>query len=210
MLIKLDFCLVHNAMDIATKGINFDVTARDFAIAEDIYGMDMASLIGKTKKMASTIADLTIGAATIQAEQILSVDIMFVEGVPSLIGLATPLDLTMATTLNAYDTAHGPRSALIVKKAIDNFIATLASRDFVTRLIMSDREGAVGAIRDELNSLGIEVDISGAGGHVARIERKIQTVKERIRAYISYQLPFTLTSPGVAMLVLFCVPGSTT
>ena len=155
--------------------------------------------------MATTIADITIGAATIQAEQILSVDIMFVEGVLSLIGLATPLDLTMVTTLNAYDSTHGPRSAIVVKKAIDSFIATLASRNFVTRLIMSDGEGAVGVIKDDLNMLGIEVDISGAGRHVARIERKIQTVKERIRAYIAHQLPFTLTSLGVAMLVLFCV-----
>ena len=165
----------------------------------------MASLKGKTKKMATTISDITIGAATIQAEQILSIDVMFVEGVPSLIGLATPLDLTMATTLSAYDATNGPRSAVVVKKAIDSFIATLASRNFITRLIISDGEGAVGAIKDDLNMLGIEVDISGAGGHVARIERKIQTVKERIRAYISHQLPFTLTSLGVAMLVLFCV-----
>ena len=70
---------------------------------------------------------------------------------------------------------------------------------------MSDGEGAVGKIKEDLNLLGIEVDISGAGGHVSRIERKIQTVKERLRAYISYQLPFTLTYLGVAMLVLFCV-----
>ena len=49
------------------------------------------------------------------------------------------------------------------------------------------------------------MDVSGAGGHVARIERKIQTVKERVRSYMSHQLPFTLTTLGVAMLVLFCV-----
>ena len=72
-------------------------------------------------------------------------------------------------------------------------------------MIISDGQGAVGRIKGELNMLGIEVDISGAGGHVARIERKIQTVKERLRAYISHQLPFTLTYLGVAMLVLFCV-----
>ena len=96
------------------------------------------------------------------------------------------------------------RSA-VVKKGIDGFVATLASRNFVTRMIMSDGEGAVGKIKEDLNMLGIEVDISGAGGHVARIERKIQTVKERLRAYIAHQLPFTLTYLGVAMLVLFCV-----
>ena len=130
---------------------------------------------------------------------------MFVDGVPSLIGFATPLDLTMAVTLSSYDSAQGPRSAIVIKKGIDGFVSTLASRNFVTRLIMSDGEGAVGKIKEELNLLGIEVDISGAGGHVSRIERKIQTVKERVRAYISYQLPFTLTYLGVAMLVLFCV-----
>ena len=75
----------------------------------------------------------------------------------------------------------------------------------MTKLIMSDGEGAIGAITADLNQLGVEVDVSGAGGHVARIERKIQTVKERVRAHMSHQLPFTLTTLGVAMLVLFCV-----
>lgn len=70
---------------------------------------------------------------------------------------------------------------------------------------MSDGEGAIGAIKEELNLLGLEVDVSGAGGHVARIERKIQTVEGRVRAYISHHLPFTLTTLRIAMLVLFCV-----
>ena len=33
----------------------------------------------------------------------------------------------------------------------------------------------------------------------------VQTVKERVRAHISHQLPFTLTTLGIAMFVLFCV-----
>ena len=60
-----------------------------------------------------------------------------------------------------------------------------------TRLIISDGEGAVGKLKSELNLLRIEVDISGARGHVARIERKIQTVKERVRSYNTHQLPYT-------------------
>ena len=70
---------------------------------------------------------------------------------------------------------------------------------------MSDGEGAVGTIKDDLNLLGIEVDLSGAGGHVSRVERRIRTIKERVRAYMSHELPFTLTALGIAMLVLFCV-----
>ena len=205
MLAKMGFPPVSQAIDIVTRGVNFDVTGTDFRIADDIWGPDIASMKGKMKKQASRIADINIGTQLIQQEQILSVDIMYVEGIPSLIGLATPLDLTMAVSLLALDSNRGSRSVGIIRDGILSFISMLASRNFVTRLIMSDGEGAIGAIKGELNLLGVEVDVSGAGGHVARIERKIQTVKERVRAHISHQLPFTLTTLGVAMLVLFCV-----
>ena len=201
----MGFPSIQQAIDIVTRGRNFDVTARDFAVADAIYGKDIASLKGKTTKRATKVADISIGATVQQQQQILSVDIMYVEGVASLIGLATPLDLTMAVSLLSFDTLQSSRSAAVIKKGLEGFISTLASRNFVTRLIMTDGEGAIGAIKDDLNLLGIEVDVSGAGGHVARIERKIRTVKERARSYIAHQLPFTLNALGLAMLVLFCV-----
>lgn len=40
---------------------------------------------------------------------------------------------------------------------------------------------------------------------MARIERKIRTVKERVRAHIAHQLPYTLPTLGISMLVLFCI-----
>jgi hypothetical protein len=60
-------------------------------------------------------------------------------------------------------------------------------------------------VAGELKQMGIEVDISGAGGHVARIERRIRTIKERVRAHIAGKQPYSLTALGIAMLVLFCV-----
>ena len=66
------------------------------------------------------------------------------EGIPSLIGLATPLDLTMAVSLLTLDSIHGSRGASVIRDGILGFISTLASRNFVTRLIMSDGEGAIG------------------------------------------------------------------
>lgn len=201
----MSFPPVSQAIDIFTRGVNFEVTGTDFRIADDIWGPDIASMKGKTKMQVSRVADISIGTQLIQQEQILSVDIMYVEGIPSLIGLATPLDLTMAVSLLGIDSTRGSRSVSIVRDGIHNFVSILASRNFVTRLIMSDGEGAVGVIKGELNLLRVEVDVSGAGGHVARIERKIQTAKERVRAHISHQWPFTLTTLGVAMLVLFCV-----
>ena len=72
LLRKMGFPSIKNAIDIATRGSDFDVTARDFEIAEGIYGKDVATLKGKSKKMATTIADLSIGAATVQVEQAVS------------------------------------------------------------------------------------------------------------------------------------------
>ena len=42
---------------------------------------------------------------------------------------------------------------------------------FYVTSTFSDGEGAIGKVETELQMLGIEVDIGGAGGHVPRIER---------------------------------------
>ena len=81
----------------------------------------------------------------------------------------------------------------------------LASQNFKTAMIMSDGERGVTSIIPELEALGIEVDISGAGGHVARVERRIRVIKERLRSYVAYHLPFALSSVGIAMCILYCV-----
>ena len=72
-------------------------------------------------------------------------------------------------------------------------ICTLNSRNFLFRLIMSDGKGAIGKMTPYLMALGIKVNVSAADGHVARIERRIQMVKERARANICGRPPFTLT-----------------
>jgi hypothetical protein len=66
---------------------------------------------------------------------------------------------------------------------------------------MSDGEGAIGKLVGELNSLGVEVDISGAGGHVPRVERRTQLLKERVRSFTHY-LPFTMCILVLCMCVL--------
>jgi hypothetical protein len=69
---------------------------------------------------------------------------------------------------------------------------------------MADGEGAIAKLKTELNLLGIEVDVSGAGGHVARVERRIQVLKERMRTHVHY-LPFALSLLFLSLLVLYCV-----
>ena len=50
-----------------------------------------------------------MGLVIAQVEQTLSIDVMFIEGVPSLVGVASPLDLTLAVSLTALDTSRASR-----------------------------------------------------------------------------------------------------
>jgi hypothetical protein len=112
--------------------------------------------------------------------------------------VAYPLDLTLAVTLDRLTSGKATRGAESIKKALDIIVSTLKARNFVTSAIYSDGEGAIAKVKPYLNHLGIEVDISGAGGHVSRIERRIRMIKERVRAHIAGRLPLSL-------LILFCV-----
>jgi hypothetical protein len=185
MLARMGFRSVAQAIRTAGSGSNCEVTARDFETADAIRGKDIAS----TKKQATPAADVNISPAAVQQDQVLSVDVMFIQKTAVLVGVSTPLDLTLATSLYSFHTLRLSRAAEAVKKVLLYFVGVLTSQNFKTRLIMTDGEGAVGKLRTKLNSLGIEVDVSGAGGHVARVERRIQVLKERVRTHY-YYLPF--------------------
>ena len=116
--------------------------------------------------------------------------------------MATPLGLTIAYSLNYLEINKGVRAAINIKKGIDHFVTTLASQNFKTRMIMSDGERGVTSLIPELEARSIDMDISGAGGHVARVERRIKVIKERLRSHEAYHLPFTLSSMGIAYSVL--------
>jgi hypothetical protein len=204
MLARLGFPSVSDAIDMVNSGSNFSVSARDFQIADAIWGKDIPSLKGKTKKRATAVADISVKPTLVQQQQVLAVDIMFIDKLAFLIGVVTPLDLTIVTSLTSLDTSKPSRAAEVVRKGLLYFYGVLASQHFEAPLLMSDWEGAVGKLVTELNSLGVEVDVSGAGGHVPRVERRIQMVKERVRAYTHY-LPFTMPLIVLSMCVLYVV-----
>lgn len=77
-------------------------------------------------------------------------------------------------------------------------------RDFDCVQIRTDGEGALATMRDELSKIGIVLNISGPGQRVPVIERKIQTVKERVRPHVN-ELPYVMTRLLLTMCVLFCV-----
>ena len=127
LLARMGFPTVAQAIGILNSGSNFEVTARDFQIADAIWGVDIASLKGKTTKKETAVADITVNKKIVQQDQVLAIDIMFIDKIATLIGLATPLGLTIAYSLNNLDMTKAARAAVNIKKGIDHFI-TIHSR----------------------------------------------------------------------------------
>ena len=90
LLARMGFPTVEQAMSIVNSGSNFDITARDFQIADAIWGKDIASIKGKTVKRATAIADITVSKKLMQRDQVLSINIMFIDKLAILVGVSTP------------------------------------------------------------------------------------------------------------------------
>jgi hypothetical protein len=82
LLGRMGFPSVARAIQMVETGRKFDVTARDLRIADSIFGSDTKSLKGKTRRRASPIADITVGPAIVQQQQVLAIDVMFIEKIP--------------------------------------------------------------------------------------------------------------------------------
>ena len=150
-------------------------------------------------------ADISVKAKIVQNDQVLSIDIIFIDKIAILIGVATPLGLIIAYSLNNVVLKKSSRAAERVRKGIAHYLGVLGSQSFKTSVIMSDGESAVVTLVVELGKLGVDVDISGAGCHVARIERRIRVIKERLRAHVSHHLPFKLSGVDIVICVLYVV-----
>lgn len=68
LMVRMGFPSAAMAMSIVNSGSNFDISSRDFRVAEAIWGRHMASLKGKTMKRASVVLDIMIKAKIVQKE----------------------------------------------------------------------------------------------------------------------------------------------
>ena len=130
MLARMSFPSVSDAIDMANSCKNLGVCGRDFQIADAIWGKDASSMKGKTKRRASAVADISVKPAIVQQQQVLSIDVMFIEKIPFLIGVATPLDLTIVTSLISLDLNRPSRAAEAVRRGILYFYGVLSSQNF--------------------------------------------------------------------------------
>ena len=183
---------------------NISFTVQDVYRAYKIWGPDLGAVRGKTTRTTedAVIAEETKGLLA-PLNLTMHADIMFVEGLPFLTAVLTPLCFTVVELLKG-------RTAGVVKTAINKMLAMVRRQGYDVSWILSDGEGAIVALKDELNldvAVKARVNTTGAGDHVPVVENKIRQIKGGVRGIIAtlpYLVPLFLIVYLVSHVV-FCI-----
>jgi Reverse transcriptase (RNA-dependent DNA polymerase) len=164
---------------------NCEVSTQDVLRGIDIWGKDLGNLKGKTTARKIRGADPTVHPdlpLVVAAVQDMNIDLMFVNGITYMIALFKPLDLAVAKRLRAHNQYEQWRVLQLLSRHV-------TKGNIKIRKILCDGESAIHS--DYINSrLPEGVDIEDVD-NVNDVERKIRTVKERMRAVMN-TLPFQL------------------
>ena len=145
------------------------VTAHDIRRAFDIYGKPFESIRGKKtkKKVRCTDVDLTIRAAQPLPQRMYS-DVMVIREQKFLMTLEEPLGLVLNTHVERETTEE-------LGLALQGQVNVVRSRAFVPFVVYTDPQPASKALQHQIT--GVEVDVSGAGDHLDKIDGKIRRLK---------------------------------
>ena len=178
---------------------NCEIGKRDVRRAESIFGQDIAEIKGKaTSRKCEPIKDDGRDIMLKQLKnQTANVDLFFVNGRPFLITVFENTEYSMVLRLSSKRIAD-------VLSGIRRHISEIRKQGFEVVLMRIDGESAVGSdeVKTAIAELKINIDIMAAGEAVPVVERKIRTIKERVRAAIN-SLPYDLCDSLEDYLVLW-------
>ena len=174
------------------------VTVQDLARCVKIFGPNVATIQGKTVRRRPAVLNTEFVPKPVHTNQVLHADLLFVDKASFLISVSEPLGLTIASHLPA---GKGTASLL---KAMKHQLGQYSAQGFRVSTLVFDGEGAIGAIADDVATLGTSLERVPPGAHVALVERKNRVVQERYRC-IKNSLWFVLPMLAVSWLVYFCI-----
>lgn len=187
------------------------VSVQDIERALDIFGPSVPSLKGKTQKRQPTQLPLEKPRKVVRGPLVMHLDIIFVRATPYLLTVTTPLGYIMCDVLSkgatplCYDQMEAfVRSSKAIRRSLLMMLNRYRAHNFAVATILSDNEGGVTQMGDELSSLGCEVIACGPGQHVALVEHKAKLVKQRRRCHI-HHVPFAIPMLMEMYLVYHCV-----
>ena len=191
--------------------INEATSIQDVDRSTDIFGPSVAALKGKMRKSQPTTIPLERPRSIVRGALVMHVDIVFMRAVPYLFAVTTPLGYLTVEVLTAQatpvaleDMEKFARSTQSVKKALFAMFNEYRARNYSIESLLTDNEGGMLKLADEIQHLGIAVNPNGPGQHVALIEHKAKILKERRRCHI-HHVPFALPLVFELYLVKHCV-----
>ena len=164
---------------------NTKITALDVARARDIWGPALGLLKGTSTSRKIPHIPLGEKLRTLQPKhQTIHTDIMYVNGIAYLLSVYDPLEYVKVTRLKAKD-------EWTLWRALEEHINYPNRFGLEVVKVRVDGESALASEFCQ-RKLGNLLDTGGASISVPMVERKIRTVKERIRSVIN-TLPYHLT-----------------
>ena len=130
-----------------------------------------------------------------RTEQVLYTDVMKVRKQPYLITLVEPLQLLVQTGVARETADH-------LGKALQGQLDLVRSRSFKPTRVHADPQSSFKAIVGSFP--GVEVDISGAGDHLDKVDIRIRQLKELMQSVIA-GLPWKLPNDNIKDLVAYAV-----
>ena len=174
--------------------INMPITSTDVDRARLIHGPNVDHIKGKARiNSAKDVPVVTVPRPLVQSQTLYS-DLMFVETIPFLISIASPLMLVLVT-------ASSGKTASALWSAFSKQIVALKVEGFAVSNLQIDGESAIGKLESQFKDIGVRVSASTTKVH--NVERKISTLKGRIRSVV-LGLPFPLCKFLMICCVLFC------
>ena len=178
------------------------VTLNDIVLAEKIWGPNIAALKGKTtrstpKPVTTDYLQVPKGILDLHKEVYLTADIFFVNQVPFLLTYSRHLCFTTVTHLS-------DRKIQTIVSAYGEVHQLYHRRGFHINTLALDGEFAPAQGLLQALPHGPRVNLTSANEHVPEAERRICTLKERVRS-LRHSLPYTKLPPiMLTHMVLYC------
>jgi hypothetical protein len=174
------------------KLVNSTITVQDYRNALQMFGEDIGVLKGKTTRTKPEHVQVQVQEKPQPRNVILSIDVMFFTGLSFLITVSRNIRFITATLLQ-------DRKKATIFKAIQQVFRVYQGRGHIINdveftqdeipihTILADNEFQ--ALKEEIEEVGVTVNVVAKDEHVPEVERQNRVIKERARAVIQ-TLPY--------------------
>jgi hypothetical protein len=174
--------------------LNNPITIQDYKNARVIYGEDLGVLKGKTVKQKQSHVKIEVEHKPKMKHEkmILAIDLLYFTGLTFLITVCRDIRFVTATLIadRKKNTILGAlKQTINLYKGQGHTINKMEfnAEDEEIHTILADNEFQV--LRDDIEELGIQMNVVSKNEHVPEVERQNRVIKERARAIIQ-TLPY--------------------